>query len=176
MSDIELYDITEREELDRFNCEDVLLNLFLQREAYLEHVMHLSRTKLIKIQNELAGFFTIEIRNINLPIDEDDNKYSAIVLKCLAVDKNYENYGIGTSLLEYITLKSKEFSEFAGCRCLFIDARVSKLKWYRDRGFQFVINEYNNIDINSLFLLLNDPTVEMFIDFRDGSEIKKLFK
>lgn len=92
----------------------------------------------------------MEFRNVEIPTDGDDNKYPAITLKCLAVDKKFENQGIGTNILEYVTVNSKDISEFVGCRCLFIDARASKLKWYKDRGFQFVNAEYNDIDIDDL--------------------------
>jgi|GEM_PF-1100240 len=175
MFDIELIDIRDDEDLKGFKCEDTLLNEFLKRNAYFEHIMHLSRTKIIKVNEIVAGYFTIEFRSIEIPIDGDDNKYPAIVLKCLAVDENYENKGIGSTVLEYITVNSKDISEFIGSRCLFIDARVSKLRWYKDRGFQFVKAEYNDKDINELIENIDDTTVEMFIDFRDSDLILKMF-
>ncbi len=176
MFDIELIDIHGDEDLKGFKCEDTLLNEFIKRDAYFEHIMHLSRTKIIKVNEVVAGYFTIEFRSIEIPIDGDDNKYTAVVLKCLAVDENFENKGIGTNVLEYITVNSKDISEFIGCRCLFIDARVSKLRWYKDRGFQFVKAEYNDKDIDELIVDITDTTVEMFIDFRDYLSKAKLFQ
>lgn len=174
MLDIELIDIHSDEDLKEFKCEDSLLNEFLKRDAYFEHIMHLSRTKIIKVGEVVTGYFTIEFRSIEIPIDGDDNKYPSIVLKCLAIDENYENKGIGTNVLEYITINSKDISEFIGCRCLFIDARVSKLKWYKDRGFQFVKAEYNDMPIDELIANVNDSTVEMYIDFRDNSDLLEM--
>lgn len=173
--DIEFSDIEINEKFCAFKCEDVLLNEYLKRGACFEHIMHLSRTKIIRLNGEAAGFFTMEFRIIEIPLDGDENKYPVIALKCLAVDEKHENQGIGTNILEYITINSKDVSEFIGCRCLFIDARVAKLKWYKDRGFQFIKNEYNNINIEEVTAKIIEPTVEMFIDFRNNSEIDKLF-
>ncbi|TYQ13204.1 UNVERIFIED_CONTAM: Acetyltransferase (GNAT) domain-containing protein [Acetivibrio alkalicellulosi] len=175
MFDIELIDINANEDLTKFKCEDPLLNDFLQRNnAYFEHIMHLSRTKIVKVNEVVVGYFTTEFRSIDIPIYGDDNKYPSIVLKCLAIDENYENMGIGTHILEYVAVTSKDISEFIGCRCLFIDARVSKLKWYKDRGFQFVKAEYNDSSIDKIIIDINDTTVEMFIDFRNNSIIEEM--
>lgn len=57
-----------------------------------------------------------------------------------------------------------------------LDARVSKLEWYKDRGFQFVTAEYNDKNINELISIIDDPTVEMFIDFRDSNLIQEMFE
>jgi len=53
-------------------------------------------------------------------------------------------------------------------------ARVSKLKWYKDRGFQFVTAEYNNNDIDELINNIDHATVEMYIDFRDSDLTRKM--
>lgn len=55
MLNIELLDIDITEGFHDFKCEDVLLNEFLKRQALFEHIMHLSRTKIIKVNGETAG-------------------------------------------------------------------------------------------------------------------------
>ncbi len=170
--DIELIDINDETKFDEFTCEDSLLNDFLKRNAYWEHIMHISRTKIIKVDNKIAGYFTMEFREVEIPIDGDDNKYPAVVLKCLAIDEKFENRGIGTYVLEYITINAKDISEFIGCRCLFLNARIEKWQWYKNRGFQFVDEEFELGNNEEKFNFL-EPTIEMFIDFRDSSEIQK---
>ena len=122
--------------------------------------MHLSRTKLIKIDDKIAGYFTMEFRKLKISIDDDDNIYPVLCLKCLAIDKSFQGNGIGTIILEYITPQCKDLSDFIGCRCLIIDAISEKILWYKERGFQFIDNEK---DIDKLAI-----TVPMFIDFRDN--------
>jgi len=174
MFDIELYDINIDEDYSGFYCEDILLNNFLIRESKFEHIMHLSRTKIVKIEGGVVGFFTLEFRNVIIPHDGDENEYPSIALKCIAIDEKYENKGIGSYLIEYITVRSKDVSELIGCRCLFLDARVSKLKWYKERGFKFIRDEYNDIVLDELMARIKSSTVEMYIDFRDKYEIENI--
>ncbi|KGK85850.1 N-acetyltransferase [Clostridium sp. HMP27] len=157
--ELELIDITTGVELDNFNSNNPSLDTYLKRQAYYEHMMHFSNTKLVKINNQVAAFFTLEFREVKIPVDYDDNIYPVVCLKCLAVDCKFQSNGIGSTILEYITPQCQELSEFVGCRCLIIDAVKEKVNWYKDRGFQYIdseesINEY-------------DVTVPMFIDFRD---------
>lgn len=85
--------------------------------------------------DDIAAFFTMEFRQLKIPLDYDDNIYPVICLKCLSVDSRYQANGIGSTIIQYITPQCKELSEFIGCRCLIIDAIKEKESWYKDRGF-----------------------------------------
>lgn len=165
--ELELIDITIDCELDSFNSNNPSLDSYLKRQAYFEHIMHLSNTKLVRLNNDIVGFFTMEFRTLKIPIDYDDNIYPVICLKCLAVDREFQGHGIGSNILRYIAPESKELSKFVGCRCLIIDAIKEKVNWYKERGFQFLDSEDR----------LNDyeTTVPMFIDFRDNELVADYF-
>ena len=165
--ELELINITTGVELDNFNSNNPSLDTYLKREAYYEHMMHLSNTKLVMINNKIAAFFTMEFREIKIPVDYDENIYPVICLKCLAVDCKFQSQGIGSTILEYITPQCQEISEFVGCRCLIIDAIKEKVTWYKDSGFQYIDSE-ENID-------KYDVTVPMFIDFRDNELVLDYF-
>jgi len=165
--ELELIDIFTGVELDNFSSNNSSLDEYLKRQAYYEHMMHLSNTKLVKINNDVVAFFTMEFRQLKIPQDYDENIYPIVCLKCLAVDSRFQAKGIGSTIIEYITPQSKELSEFIGCRCLIIDAIKEKVNWYKDRGFQFIDIE-ENID-------KYDVTVPMFIDFRDDELVIDYF-
>lgn len=166
---LEIVDITSENEFRNFNCDNTSLNVYLEREAYFEHIMRFTNTKLVKINNEVIAYFSMQFKQINIVEELDDIiSYPAIYLKCIAVDKEYEGKGIGSSLIEYITIQSKDISLFIGCRCLIIDALREKVEWYKYRGFQFLDSEDN---INKY-----DVTVPMFIDFRDDELVIDYFE
>ena len=164
--ELQIEEINASHNLDEFICSNKSLETYLKRNAYYENIMKFANTKIVTINGKIVAYFTIEFKNIE--IDEEDIKetYPAIYLKCLATDKDYENKGIGTSLLKYITVQSQEIANFIGCRCLLIDALADKVSWYQDRGFQYLDEENNEIDI----------TVPMFIDFRDSDLLIDYFE
>jgi GNAT superfamily N-acetyltransferase len=165
--ELELLDITIDVQLENFNSSNPSLDVYLKIQAYFEHIMHLCNTKLVKINDDIVAFFTMEFRTLGIPIDYDDNIYPVVCLKCLAVDDRFQGKGIGTAIIQYVVLECKELSKFIGCRCLIIDAIKEKVNWYKDRGFQLVDSEE---DLNKY-----DITVPMFIDFRDNELVVDYF-
>lgn len=172
--DVELSNISEiKQEYDYFKCTNGSLNRYLAEDAYYHDLMSLAKTKLVKIavsksEERTVGFFTLQLKKFTIQEDGDKEEYPCIYLKCIATDKNYEGRGIGTNVLNYIISQSKNFSDFVGCRCLLIDALTEDINWYRDRGFQFV--DEDNVDDDIL-----EPTIEMFIDFRNKSKVDNYF-
>lgn len=169
---LEITNISEtRQEYDYFECTNSSLNTYLYNDAYYEDLMSFAKTKLVKVavssnEERTVGFFTLQLKKVAIQEDGENEEYACICLKFIAVDKLYEGQGIGTKILKYIISESKKFSDFVGCRCLFIDALTEDVDWYRDRGFQF-IDEDNNDTLS--------PTIEMFVDFRDNKKVNQYF-
>jgi len=164
---LELVNISEEDKYDTLNCGVPVINNYLVNgDAYYEHIMKLTNTKLIKIGGSIVGYFTMQFKIIVMA--EDDKRYPCIYLKYLCTDKEFQKKGIGTKTLDFIVLNSKNLSDFVGCRCLLIDAITDKIEWYRTRGFDFLEDD-DNID-------LQNPTVEMFIDFRDNELVDGYFE
>lgn len=112
----------------------------------------------LAINEIIVAYFTIEFKNIEIEEDEITETYPTVYLICLAIDDKYKNNGIGTILLQYITVEAEKISEFIGCRSLLTDALSYKVSWYQDRGFQYLEEDNCKQD---------DITVPMFIDFSD---------
>ena len=55
-------------------------------------------------------------------------------------------------------------------KCLAVD---EKWQWYKNRGFQFVDEEFELGIKNEEKINFEESTIEMFIDFRDSSEIQR---
>lgn len=164
---IEFVDITMDEKTEGFKCEEPRLNSFLDHDAYYEHIMCLSKTKLVKVNNKLVGYYTLALKPIETIIeDSDDIQYMGISLKYLAVDEKYQNRGVGTLILNNVLPMCQEFASSIGCRCLYIDAVDSKVEWYLKRGFQALNNKNNNI---------YNTTTPMIIDYQDDEIVNDYF-
>lgn len=165
--ELELVDINENENINDLDCGVPTINSYiLDGEAYYEHMMKLTNTKLIKLNRKVVGYFSLQFKTIR--IEENRTLYPCICLKYLCTDLNYQNMGIGTKVLNYVVKNSKITSDFVGCRCLLIDALTTRIEWYKDRGFDFLEDD-DKID-------LEEPTIEMIIDFRDNLLIDDYFE
>jgi len=69
--------------------------------------------------------------------------------------------------LNYIVSKSREISEFCGCRYLILDAVKDKAEWYRNRGFEF----FDESDMQN-----DEPTIKMYFDFKDAELVLDYFE
>lgn len=166
--ELKIEDIKLDDNMEDFKSDNPSLNTYVQREAYFEHIMKFTNTKIVRAEDNIAAYFSIQFKDIKIIEDFDEYNYPSIYLKCLAVDKRYESHGIGTALLEYITIQCEEVSKFVGCRCLLIDALTEKAKWYEDRGFQYLDSDINRH--------LYDITIPMFIDLRNNELLIDYFE
>jgi GNAT superfamily N-acetyltransferase len=164
--ELEILDVKEHEDINSLNCGVGPINNYLIKgNAYYQHMMKLANTKLIKLDERVVGYFTLEFKTINI---EEDESYPCICLKYLCTDLEFQKRGIGTKILDYVVNSSKDISNFVGCRCLFINAITSERKWYKDRGFDFLEDD-DRIDLTAL-------TVAMIIDFRDNEIVNAYFE
>lgn len=165
--ELQIEELNSSHKLDEFMCSNCSLDTYLKNNAYYENIMKFANTKIVTINEKIVAYFTIEFKNIEIEEDEITEKYPTVYLKCLAIDDKYKNNGIGTILLQHITVEAKRISEFIGCRCLLIDALSDKVSWYQDRGFQYLDEDNCKQD---------DITIPMFIDFRDYNLVIDYFE
>lgn len=166
--ELKIEDVKLNDNTRSFKSDNPSLNTYVQREAYFEHIMKFTNTKVVRFKDNIVAYFSIQFKDIKIVEDLDEYNYPSIYLKCLAVDKRYENNGIGTALLEYITSQCEEVTKFVGCRCVLIDALTEKVKWYEDRGFQCLDSDLNKY--------LYDITIPMFIDLRNNELLIDYFE
>lgn len=131
------------------------------RNAYYLQLMRKASSKEILINNKCVGYYIISISSVD---SDDTTSYYAIKLDILCIDVDYQNQNIGTEVLKNIISDAIEFSDFAGCRYLVIDALKGKFEWYYERGF---------IPFNENDLKNDNPTIKMFIDFRDNDLVNE---
>lgn len=155
--DITIDPITEEIQTDCFDFGNGSIMNRLRNAYYLE-VMRLASVKSIKIQeNTVVVYYIVLLTSMRSADDSDGHEYAAIKLDTICIDKSFQGKYIGTTVLQYIISTAKQFSDFAGCRFLILDALKEKYEWYVNNGF-LIVDESTLTD--------SKPTVEMFIDFR----------
>ncbi len=155
------------EELNRFSYSNA--SEFI-REEYSQ--LYLSR---MKKTSQIVGFFTLSCTSIRseekeLQTIEKIARYiPGLLLGMFAVDKRYQDKGIGTDLLKKAVLISLNTSMRVGCRCLIVDSLINDklIEFYRKIGFEFV-NESLGVDV--LHKLINQMpvkrnSIKLYLDF-----------
>jgi GNAT superfamily N-acetyltransferase len=90
--------------LKEFDCANGSLNRFLQNEAYILDISRESSTSLVLHDKNLVGYFTLTRTGLNL--EESSLKElshdSSLDIARFAIDKTYQEQGIGTYILDEI--------------------------------------------------------------------------
>ena len=124
---------------DSFDCGNELLNDFIKKYAYQNQNRYLvGITYVIHIDNVIIGYITLNASSIKKMIVDKNKPYEDIpILRIgrLAVDKSYQNKGIGKKLLKMAFMKSLELKENFGCIGIVIDAKKKAVEFYKKFGF-----------------------------------------
>ena len=157
----------ERELLD-FDCGNSSVNALVAK-SFLAHAVKQQLTYKILYQNIVVGFWTVSMRGVTLDNSdakvaecyEDPPEFGAVKLNYIAVSKEVQGCGIGSSALWYIIKKAQELYQQWPVRMLILDAIRDKMEWYQKFGFEAICQE----DISS-----DSATVQMYLDLMPDRE------
>lgn len=135
--------LSDADILTDFDCGDADLNEYLQNDAKENQKNWLSATRILYDNNKIIGYFTLIADTLNRErVNETDrvegyiySKYSCIKLARLAVDKRYQNQGIGKELMIYVFAIARKIVNYEGGKSLTVDAKNSAVDFYRKFGF-----------------------------------------
>lgn len=125
-----------------FNCEDAILNDWLQRRAIKNDSSGASRTFVVCEDNAVIGYYSLAVGAIaredtsgkvhrNMP-----DPVPVMVLGRLAVDADWQGKGIGIGMLKDAIQRTIIVSEQAGIRALLVHALSDKARgFYQHWGF-----------------------------------------
>ncbi len=151
--------LTNSSNLEDFCSTNEDLNDFLKNEALKSQENLLSRTFLCFSKGSLVGFLTLVTDTIEVKlVDEDDGvdgypyqKYPAIKIARLAVDRRFERKGIGRFLLLAAVGKVYQISKDIGCRYITLDSKRESMGFYEKFGFK-AIKKYINRSYPPMYL------------------------
>ena len=140
---IEIRLLAKRDDTSTFDCDDVSLNQYLKQYAKQNQFKHYIGTTYIALLDDIIiGYVSVSSGAIR--VDELSGiltkklpKYPLPILRLtrFAVDKKYQQQGVGKALLKFVlnlTLKQKE--QF-GCFGLVVDAKEESISFYEQFGF-----------------------------------------
>ena len=161
----------------QFDCGIEEINHFFYKKAkdfIKEDFSQLYLSK-VKETSEILGFFTLSCTNIR----SEEKELSSIgkiaryipglLVGIFAVDKKYQNKGVGSDLMRKAIYFSLKTSLTVGCRCLIVDSSINEqlIIFYQKIGFEFV-NKALGLDILQKLqegLKVKRNTIKLYLDF-----------
>ena len=143
---------------EQFDCGNIFLNDFIKKYAYQNQNRYLvGVTYVVHIDNVVIGYITLSASSIKKILLNSKKPYEDIpVLRIarLAIDKKYQNRGIGKKLLKFSFNKALKLKESFECVGIVVDAKENAINFYKHYGF---------IEIDSLKKHLTTP---MFLSIK----------
>ena len=138
--------LEETDDLSVFNCDkddDSGCNDFIHREeeAKLYQRQKHGITYLVFHEKTMVAYITLAMSSIHgLRVEEEEHEihlpfYPCLFIGRLAVDNKWRKNDIGTYLTSWATGLAYEFSERIGCRYVVLEAKESKVVFYKKSGF-----------------------------------------
>jgi len=153
--------LDKRHLLDAFECGEVALDEWLRKYARAAQASGSARIYVTTTDGKtVVGYYAVAAAQVQ-PADATGRvrkgepklrPIPVVLLARLAVDKNHQGHGLGTSLLQDAVLRSLQAAEFIGARAMLIHAKHDTARaWYEQYGF-----ERSPTDPLHLMLLMKD--------------------
>lgn len=138
----------ETRKVQTFDCGDKDLNDFLNTEEVARYEREgLGRTYLVYYQGNLVAYFTVSFDGLRTEYLRTVKSFSklaemhlealpAVKIGRLAVDRNFQNLGIGRLLTKYIAGMALELGGRMGVRLLILQAKRGSIPFYEKFGFR----------------------------------------
>jgi ribosomal protein S18 acetylase RimI-like enzyme len=172
--DIKSIKLTEEYEIKPFDCEVKDLNEFLFNDAksYVKHLYY--TTFLFENQEKTIAYYCLANDSLNITLETNRTlnseikklveknhwqtksylkpPFPAVKIGRLAVDKGFQNKGLGTSILEMLTISFIENNK-TGCQFITVDALNNKkaLEFYEKNGFHFISTQIQSKESKPMY-------------------------
>ncbi|MCK9333070.1 MAG: GNAT family N-acetyltransferase [Candidatus Cloacimonetes bacterium] len=146
--------LSKDDDKEGFDCSDSDLNQFFKKFASQNQYKHYIGTTYVALfENKVIGYVTLSASSIK--IDDYENlklklpKYPLPILRLsrLAVDKHFQNKGIGKELLKFTLKLAVEQKENFGCIGVVVDAKIASASFYEQFGFETIDILSGKLDI-----------------------------
>ena len=134
-----------------FDCGNISLNDFLRSEEVANYERELlGKTTLVFYEGDLAGYYTMSNgslrteylktwRSFTKAGEVHLNAIPCLIVGRLAVDKKWQNKGIGRTVMQRIMIHALDCSRHAGIRLIVVQAKKEAIDFYKKLGFDFVV-------------------------------------
>ena len=158
--------LTKNDKKDNFDSGNVELDQFFKKYASQNKFKnYIGSTYVGVIDDMIVGYVTLSASSIKIneyeKLQQKLPGYPLPVLRIsrLAVDKKYQNNGIGKELLKFALNLSIEQKNMFGCIGLVVDAKDEAVSFYEQYGFETIDIISGDIDTRPfakmMFLSMN---------------------
>lgn len=152
--DIKIRLLNKNDDRSNFNSGNIELDRFFQRYAGQNQFRHyVGSTYIALSDNTIVGYITVspnEITAENIPthLKKKLPEYPLPILRIarLAVNKNFQGYGIGKQLLKAMLEIAINLRQTVGCIGVVVDAKPEAIIFYEKLGFIFLATIKGNLD------------------------------
>ena len=134
--------LSESNRVTDFDCEEMLLNDFINKEAVRFQEERLGVTYLVYIHSELIGFVTISMAHIKTQKMHLDDKlkiqienYPALQIGQIGIEKSFQKKGLGRRIMKWCMSEAIKYSEQIGCRILVLNSLPTSIGFYERCNF-----------------------------------------
>lgn len=174
MAELRCTAVESKAELQNFDCGNYSINQLIKK-SYFRHILRQALTCKVTFKGHRVGFYTVSVLSIRLENSDasiteyydDLPSFGVIKLDYIAVDKNVQKRGIGSTILVHIVQCAKSLHQQWPVRILVLDALRSKINWYLSHGFEAI----NTHDLSG-----TSETVCMYLDLMPEKEKEKIEK
>ena len=153
--------------LDGFDCGNGSIQAEIKDGYYLS-LLKQAYAYEICIADRVIGHYRLSIAQFDFEngynVEAVGNRYSAIKIDYLAIDRQYQRRGNGTAVLAYIAKRASKYSLLLPLRFLVLDALQEKIPWYLEKGFKL----YDDTAPGK-----NAETVFMYMDLCDTNKLQE---
>lgn len=149
MAKLQFKRVTQEVENQSFDCGVDSINEYVKNSYYPMLVQNAYTYSIMK-DDRVLGYYQIMFREIELQDFPDDisdyepgvkdGKISALHIRYIAIDKNYQKLGIGTSVIECVKKQVCDLAADWPIRVITIDARTDLVDWYTKVEFKKMKN------------------------------------
>jgi GNAT superfamily N-acetyltransferase len=156
---VEIGKLDAKSDTTDFDCGEEPLNRFLQRYALQNQNASASRTYVLTDNGKIAGYHTLvvgEVTTENAPerLTKGLGRYPVpiMILARLAVDRCWQDKGIGAMLLKDALMRTLQAADIAGIRAFAVHAKNDRARAFYEH-FDFIASPTDPLH---LFVLLKD--------------------
>lgn len=150
IDDLKIVRLTQDQDFNNFDCGHTDLNEFLLYDAKEYQKSLIAVTYLVKLHEKIVAYFSLS--NDKLSVKESDNAtwrkvkklfrhskhrgdYPAVKIGRLAVAEQYQNYDIGTKILDFVKYTFVDKNR-TGCAFVTVDALRKSTNFYLKNKFK----------------------------------------
>nr|WP_281719843.1 GNAT family N-acetyltransferase [Nitrosomonas nitrosa] len=145
--------------IDAFDCGREELNRFLQQYALQNQQSRGAQTYVGLVDQTVVGYYALAVGSVEQALAPERIKKGLakhsipiMLLARLAVDRRWQNQGIGAALLKDATLRTLQAADIAGIRALVVHAKDEEARRFYER-FDFLPSPSDPLH---LYMLLKD--------------------